>query len=296
MFSGFLGSGKTSALLHIIRQLKEKGIKPAVFMNEIGSMSFDSDQIGNDTPLKEILEGCICCTGSELVEAQLQQLLAEQEFDVLLIETTGAAHPIETLDAVFSPLFADQLEVKGIITIVDSTVLLLQEKLSTMALMLFHEQIKHAHLLIANKMDELTDNEQMQVVQSLQSKNKFASIVQTSHGKFSSNELEKISYQKNASQTTPVKIGTDWPLETSFFRFSAPISIDMMENWLKSLPDTVYRMKGYVPIEGSKYPYVFQYSYGMVQWLPEYVKVPTGIVIIGERLQEISLKHVNLYE
>ena len=61
-------------------------------------------------PLKELLDGCICCTGSEQTEAQLQGLLEENEdIDVILIETTGAAHPVEALDAIYSPLFADRL-------------------------------------------------------------------------------------------------------------------------------------------------------------------------------------------
>src|SRR5690606_14678740 len=100
LLSGFLGSGKTSALTDILRQFKEKGLKPAVMMNELGELAFDSQIIDDeDIPLKEMLEGCICCSGSENTEAQIQTLLHESEFDVLIIETTGAAHPVEALDA-----------------------------------------------------------------------------------------------------------------------------------------------------------------------------------------------------
>ena len=47
-----------------------------------------------------------------------------------LIETTGAAHPVEALDAVYSPLFADRLQVKGIVTVVDSKLWLNRDTLS----------------------------------------------------------------------------------------------------------------------------------------------------------------------
>ena len=117
LFSGFLGSGKTSMLTDVIRQLKEAGLKPAVIMNELGKLPFDSQAVDKDVPLKEMLEGCICCTGAEKTEAQIQGLLATAEFDVLIIETTGAAHPVEALDAVYSPLFAEQLNIKGIVNI-----------------------------------------------------------------------------------------------------------------------------------------------------------------------------------
>ena len=43
LFSGFLGSGKTSLLLNVIKQLKEAGKKPAVFMNEFGNLPVDSN-------------------------------------------------------------------------------------------------------------------------------------------------------------------------------------------------------------------------------------------------------------
>lgn len=45
LFSGFLGSGKTSLLLHTIEQLKEQGKKPAVLMNEFGALPFDSNTV-----------------------------------------------------------------------------------------------------------------------------------------------------------------------------------------------------------------------------------------------------------
>ena len=89
-------------------------------------------QLEEDVPLKELLDGCICCTGSEKTEAQLQGLLAENDdIDVILIETTGAAHPVEALDAVYSPLFADQLQVKGIVTVADSKLWLDRDTLYT---------------------------------------------------------------------------------------------------------------------------------------------------------------------
>ena len=56
LFSGFLGSGKTSLLLNVIRQLKEEGKKPAVFMNEFGNLPFDSDAVESEEfRLKELL-------------------------------------------------------------------------------------------------------------------------------------------------------------------------------------------------------------------------------------------------
>ena len=178
LFSGFLGSGKTSLLLHTIAQLKEQGKKPAVLMNEFGALPFDSNAVEGEgeVPLKELLDGCICCTGSEKTEAQLQGLLEENDdIDVILIETTGAAHPVEALDAIYSPLFADRLNIKGIVTVADSKRWLERDKLSPQIRALFMEQIRHAHLLIANKVDLLTEEEVATVTFELSSFNEFCS-------------------------------------------------------------------------------------------------------------------------
>ena len=38
---------------------------------------------------------------------------------------------------------------------------------------------------------------------------------------------------------------------------------------------------------------LFQYAYGMVQWLPEYIKMPAKLVIIGEDVGALPVIGVN---
>ncbi|CEG22687.1 Putative metal chaperone YciC [Planococcus massiliensis] len=287
LFSGFLGSGKTTLLKNIIQQAKEAGLKPAVFMNELGQMNFDSDAVEDGVPLKELLDGCICCTGSEKSEAQIQTLLAEEEFDLLLIETTGAAHPVEALDAIFSPLFAERLNFKGIITVADGKRWLDRGQLSPQIRSLFIEQIRHADLILANKMDLLSEAEQGKVTFELQGLNSSASILQTTHSKVPFSMLEKLTAsKKGAVESAPV---SKLNLNTRVFPFAKPVKREDFEAWLRALPETVYRIKGYVPLEGDKYPHAFQYAYGMAQWLPEYMKMNTQIVVIGEGIEGVEL-------
>ena len=287
LFSGFLGSGKTTLLKNIIKQTKEAGLKPAVFMNELGQLNFDSDEVEDGVPLKELLDGCICCTGSEKSEAQIQTLLAEEEFDILLIETTGAAHPVEALDAIFSPLFAEHLNFKGIITVADSKRWLDRDQLSPQIRSLFIEQIRHADLILANKMDLLSEEERGKVAFELQGLNASAAILQTTQSKIPFSMLEKLTAsKKGAVEKAPV---AKLNLNTRVLSFTEPVKREAFEEWLRSLPETVYRIKGYVPLDGDKYPHAFQYAYGMAQWLPEYMKMNTQIVIIGEGIERVEL-------
>lgn len=296
LLSGFLGSGKTSLLLNLITQLKAEGKKPAVLMNEFGSISIDSDTVNqsDDVPLKELLNGCICCTGSEKTEAQLQGLLEEhKDIDVILIETTGAAHPVEALDAVYSPLFADQLRIKGIVTVADSKRWLERNKMSPQIRSLFMEQIRHAHILLANKTDMLSEAELATVSMELANFNQNAPIIQTINAEISFSFIEK-SFQNLQNHTRkPIISGKNLPLSSKLIKFDRPVNKTQFENWVKSLPDTVYRMKGYVPVEGSKNPFLFQYAYGMVNWLPEYVKMNPNLVVIGEGVGQLEYEYLH---
>lgn len=297
LFSGFLGSGKTSLLVNVISQLKEQGKKPAVFMNEFGDLPIDSQAVDEEVPLKELLDGCICCTGSEKTEAQLQGLLAENDdIDVILIETTGAAHPVEALDAVYSPLFADQLQVKGIVTVVDSKLWLNRDTLTPRIRALFTEQIKHAHLLLANKADLLTESELATITMELANFNPTVPVLQTIKGKATFSYIEKVLNSPKQQDKHDVISGAGLPLSSKLMTFEESVSMEEFEDWVKTLPDTVYRMKGFVPVIGTKNPYLFQYAYGMVNWMPEFIKMEPRLVIIGEGIDEIKYNHTGKSE
>ncbi|WP_102692346.1 CobW family GTP-binding protein [Rummeliibacillus pycnus] len=291
LFSGFLGSGKTTMLVDIIRQLKEQGLKPAVIMNELGKLNFDSQAVEEGIPLKEMLNGCICCSGAEKTEAQIQSLLVESDFDVLIIETTGAAHPVEALDAVYSPLFAEQLNIKGIVTVADSKRWLERDKMSPQTRSLFLEQIRHAHLILANKMDLLTEAERAQVTFELQSLNPNAQILQTTNAKMPLKFLQNLHATARPSAIHKADLGHHLHLSSRLIRF--PESVDFtqeeFEDWVRAIPETIYRMKGYVPVKGIKNPMLFQYAYGLTQWLPEYVHMDPNLVIIGENVDELNV-------
>ena len=291
LLSGFLGSGKTSLLLNLVSQLKENGKKPAILMNEFGSISIDSDTVGKEDniPLKELLNGCICCTGSEKTEAQLQGLLEENDdIDVILIETTGAAHPVEALDAVYSPLFADRLQIRGIVTVADAKRWLERESMTPQIRSLFMEQIRHAHILLLNKSDLLTESDLATVTMELANFNSNAPIIQTTNAHISFSFIEETLKDISHPVRESIISGQNLPLTSKLIIFTKPVVKIEFEDWVRSLPDTVYRMKGYVPVNGTKNPYLFQYAYGMVNWLPEYVKMEPRLVIIGEGINQIE--------
>jgi G3E family GTPase len=298
ILSGFLGSGKTTLLKQLLQSLKDHDKKPAVLMNELGSVSIDSDAVDDDTALRELLDGCICCTISEKLESQLQELLLNEDFDVLVIETTGAAHPVEVVDSILSPLFADRFEFRGIITVVDGLQWRNRGAFSPAVLHLMREQIRYAEYIVANKMDLLTDMEQGTFSYELQQINQNAKVYLTNYSQVSMKDILSLSAEQGLFSHDHASIGDHLTLQAVVYTFTGTVNGEAFEEWVKAQPDTIYRMKGYVPLQGRKYPTLFQYSYGMPLFMPGEMKYPANFVIIGENIhkEEIiqSLQKIDL--
>ncbi|WP_407404878.1 GTP-binding protein [Sodaliphilus sp.] len=98
LLTGYLGSGKTTLVNHILTN--ERNIKFAVIVNDIGEVNIDADLIQKggivgqkDESLVALQNGCICCTlKMDLVE-QINDILKMDRFDYIVIEASGICEP-----------------------------------------------------------------------------------------------------------------------------------------------------------------------------------------------------------
>ena len=100
LVAGFLGSGKTSLILSLARFAAGRNCKIAIIVNEIGEIGVD-DQLMRQLDLNvwELLNGCICCTLAGDLATTLQQLDSGYCPDLVIVETSGAANPLNVLAA-----------------------------------------------------------------------------------------------------------------------------------------------------------------------------------------------------
>ena len=99
LITGYLGSGKTTLINHILKNAKDH--KMAVIVNDIGEVNIDAELIegngvvsGKDDNLVALSNGCICCTLKKDLITQLADLVKQQRFDHILIEASGICEPV----------------------------------------------------------------------------------------------------------------------------------------------------------------------------------------------------------
>ncbi|CAK2978546.1 G3E family GTPase [Vibrio crassostreae] len=155
IITGFLGVGKTTAILNLMKN-KPEDENWAILVNEFGEIGVDGSLFeGNQTKqqrvfIREVPGGCMCCAAGLPMQIALNQLLSEAKPDRLLIEPTGLGHPKEVLEVLSSEHYRKVLSLQKNITLVDA------RKLSDTSYSehdTFNQQITIADTIVGNKVD-----------------------------------------------------------------------------------------------------------------------------------------------
>lgn len=155
IITGFLGAGKTSAIVHLL-QNKPKHERWAILVNEFGEIGIDGSLMQGQYSeeqgvfIREVPGGCMCCAAGLPMQIALNMLLAKAKPDRLLIEPTGLGHPKEVLEVLSNEHYQDVLSIQKIITLVDARQLK-DERYTTHET--FNQQIAIADVVIGNKQD-----------------------------------------------------------------------------------------------------------------------------------------------
>lgn len=164
LFTGFLGSGKTTLILSVARRAAKDGWRLCVIVNEIGEVGIDGEvlRIG-DLEVKEITAGCICCQiGVDLVRT-LHELEEQFQPDLVIIEASGIATPEGVLD-VLKQYPAKTVTRIEIVTVVDPTRF---EALHAVITPLIEAQILGADRVVITREDDATTTELKQTTEAV---------------------------------------------------------------------------------------------------------------------------------
>ena len=96
--SGFLGSGKTTLVRHLLDEGRREGIRTAVVSNEFGELGIDEALLASSGgDFIELSGGCVCCRLADDLLLTLQQLWERARPERVIVETSGVALPYDTL-------------------------------------------------------------------------------------------------------------------------------------------------------------------------------------------------------
>ena len=163
LVGGFLGSGKTTAIIQASRRLMRRGLRVGVVTNDQGRYLVDTAFFRlSDIPAVEVTGGCFCCNYADL-DQSLDQLVESARPDVIFAESVGScADLVATVVKPLLALKAAEASPASFSVFTDARLLrrrLLDQPLpfSEDVIYIFDKQIEEAGLVVVNKADLLDE-------------------------------------------------------------------------------------------------------------------------------------------
>ena len=153
IITGFLGTGKTTAILSLLSR-KPEHEKWAILINEFGNVGVDGAILEQQGAIiKEVPGGCMCCVAGLPMSVGINALLAQKP-DRLLLEPTGLGHPKEVIHKLTSESYRNYVDLRATITVVDPRHF--ADSIYTDNIN-FQDQLALADVVVANKIDQCDD-------------------------------------------------------------------------------------------------------------------------------------------
>lgn len=188
MIGGFLGAGKTTAILKLAAYLKARGRRVGLITNDQSINLVDTARARSaGHAVEEITGGCFCCKFKSLVEAS-QVLTRQTAPDVLIAEPVGSCTDLQaTVAYPLRQLYGEVYRVAPLSVLLDPQrcgrvlgVLADGKNFSEKVLYVYRKQLEEAELLVLNKVDQIDANLRARLVAALREKYPAADVLEIS--------------------------------------------------------------------------------------------------------------------
>lgn len=157
LIGGFLGSGKTTAIVNASAQLMGNAKKVAVITNDQGDQQVDTALVNSlELPSGEVINGCFCCNFNQL-DKHIDRLRDSFEPHYLFAESAGSC--MDLIATVAKPIAAHKPGLLVVISVFADAELILSflenrsSFINDSIRYIYHNQLQEADLLIVNKTD-----------------------------------------------------------------------------------------------------------------------------------------------
>ena len=212
ILSGFLGSGKTTLLRNLVIQSHQQNKPLGVIVNELNAFDVDGALVENVDVVDKKHHSLISIAGESLstpagiakLDGAISTLLAYHTPQLLIIETSGSAHPLPLIDYCRQQ---SRIKLTGVLSLMDSVMLaqdfaygqnLVTDLQANLMLgkrditNLLAEQVLFASHVILTKTERLSPEQTQQIGQALQKINPYVPILAVSWGKLALTELMQL--------------------------------------------------------------------------------------------------------
>lgn len=248
LITGFLGSGKTTFLKHIINTVGDR-YRIAIIQNEFAPTGIDGKILKENSPefqLIEINNGSVFCACQlSNFEATLLRLLEHYRPEMIFLEASGLADPINMAEILQSPSLASQMQLRHIFCLADAVNYFKGLKLMTR----FQHQLMIADTVLINKSDLIAPQNMAAIEAAISSKNPFAKIVQTRFGIF---DFEPGSDARSNHFSTGQASAGRPSLQVSVLRNNVRFSMPELETLFQKIAAQSIRAKGIFHLASGK--------------------------------------------
>ncbi|WHX50474.1 GTP-binding protein [Paenibacillus woosongensis] len=282
VLSGYLGSGKTTVLNHVLNN--RQGLRVAVIVNDMSEINIDAELVSAETNLSrteeklvEMSNGCICCTLRDDLLKEVQKLAEEGRFDYILIESTGISEPIPVAQTFTYEGTETGIDLRGLarldcmVTVVDayrfwhdfsSGETLLErgeasgEGDTRDVVDLLIDQIETCNVLVLNKCDLVGEGELDELERVLRKLQPTARFIRTQHGSIDPAEIlntglfnfDEVSLSagwiKELQQESHTPETEEYGISSFVYRRVRPFHPERLAGFMSDWPEEVVRAKG----------------------------------------------------
>jgi Ni2+-binding GTPase involved in maturation of urease and hydrogenase len=162
MVGGFLGAGKTTALLRLAERFREQGLRVGLITNDQSVGLVDTAMLVNHNfPVEEITGGCFCCRFNSLTDAA-NKLSEVERPDIFLAEPVGSCTDlVATVAYPLRRIYGDHFDIAPFSVLIDPVRaerilgLTTGKTFSPKVVYIYRKQLEEADVIVVNKSDTL---------------------------------------------------------------------------------------------------------------------------------------------
>ena len=175
IFSGFLGAGKTTLIRKLIKEAYANE-KIVLIENEFGEIGIDGDFLQDaGIEIKEMSQGCICCSLVGDFTAALKKVLEEMQPQRIIIEPSGVGKLSDVIKAVKN-VDSDEIVLNSFTTVCDAKKVQMYAKNFGE---FYNDQIENASCIVLSRSQDLSADKLDEIVRMIREKNSNATIITT---------------------------------------------------------------------------------------------------------------------